>query len=196
MSVKIIAAPLSTDMVTSLKKGEAQAMEQIYKDHWADVFDSACRRVRDKDVAQDITQEIFISLWTNRQRLAIKGSLRSYLQAAVKYKVINYFKSAIVKDKYQEDMFFLAEGQMELSAENKLMVKDMNKEIDEALQALPEKMRQIFRMSRMQEKTIREIAAELGLSVQTVKNQISAALKMLKERLSYLPFLILILLFI
>lgn len=195
MPVKTNALPLSTDLLTSLKKGEAQAMEQIYKDYWADVFDSACRRVRDEDVAQDITQEIFISLWENRQRLAISGSLRSYLLAAVKYKVINYFKSAIVKDKYQEDLFFLAEGQMELSAENKLMVKDLNKEIDAAMQDLPEKMRQIFRMSRMQEKTIREISAELGLSGQTVKNQISAALKMLKERLSYLPFLILILLF-
>ena len=196
MSVRIIAAPLSTDLVTSLKKGEAQAMEQLYKDHWADVFDSACKRVRDEAVAQDITQEIFISLWTNRQRLVISGSLRSYLLAAVKYKVINYFKSVVVKDKYQEDMAFLAEGQMELSAENKLIIKDLNKEIDEALQDLPEKMRQIFRMSRMQEKTIREISAELGLSAQTVKNQISAALKMLKERLSYLPFLILIFLFI
>ncbi|MDR6781601.1 RNA polymerase sigma-70 factor (family 1) [Pedobacter africanus] len=195
MPVKTTAAPLCTDLLTSLKKGEARAMEQIYKDHWADVFDSACRRVRDEDVAQDTTQEIFISLWENRQRLAISGSLRSYLLAAVKYKVINYFKSAIVKDKYQEDLFFLAEGQVELSAENKLMLKDLSKEIDEALQDLPEKMRQIFRMSRMQEKTIREISTELGLSGQTVKNQISAALKMLKERLSYLPFLILILLF-
>lgn len=170
-------------------------MEQIYKDHWAVVFDSACKRVRDEDVAQDITQEIFISLWENRQRLAINGGLRSYLLGAVKYKVINYFKSAIVKDKYQEDLVFLAEGQMELSAENKLMVKDLNREIDEALQDLPEKMRQIFRMSRMQEKNIREISTELGLSGQTVKNQISAALKMLRERLSYLPFLTLILLF-
>lgn len=161
-------------------------MEQIYHNYWETVLDAAYRRVRDEEVAQDITQEIFISLWENRERLTITGTLAAYLQGAVKYKVINYFKSAIVKDQYQEDLVLLTAGQLGASAENNLMLKDLNKQIDEALEYLPEKMRQIFRMSRMQEKTIREISEELNLSAQTVKNQISAALKVLKERLSYI----------
>ena len=161
-------------------------MEQIYHNYWETVLDSAYRRVRDEEVAQDITQEIFISLWENRERLTITGTLGAYLQGAVKYKVINYFKSAIVKDQYQEDLALLTADQIGVSAENSLMLKDLNKEIDDALEYLPEKMRLIFRMSRMQEKTIREISEELNLSAQTVKNQISAALKVLKERLSYI----------
>lgn len=167
-------------------------MEQIYHNYWEDVLDAAYKRVRDEEVAQDITQEIFISLWENRERLAITGHLRAYLQGAVKYKVINYFKSAIVKGQYQDDLALLTADQIAPSAENKLMLKDLNKEIDEALEYLPEKMRVIFRMSRMQEKTIREISEELNLSAQTVKNQISAALKVLKERLSYLLFFVLV----
>ncbi|MNY77538.1 RNA polymerase sigma factor [compost metagenome] len=70
------------------------------------------------------------------------------------------------------------------------MLKDLHQEVDEAMLDLPEKMRLIFSMSRKQEKSIGEISSELGISVQTVKNQLSAALKVMKKRLSYLLFLI------
>lgn len=171
-------------------------MEKIYHLHWEAVLDSAYKRVRDEEVAQDITQEIFISLWKNRERLNIEGSLAAYLQGAVKYKVINHFKSAIVKEKHQDDLSLLIGEQHFISAESPLLLKDLHKEIDEAILELPDKMRLIFAMSRKQEKTIQEISVELNLSVQTVKNQISAALKVLKKRLSYLLILSLLIFFI
>lgn len=169
-------------------------MEQIYGLYWSDVLESAYKRVHDEEIAQDITQEIFISLWENRCRLQIEGSLRAYLQGAVKYKVLNYFKSAIIKEKHEEDLALLIRHETAASAENVLNLKDLNLEIDSALHELPERMRLIFWMSRKQEKTIREISTELDLSAQTVKNQISAALKLLKERLSYLLFLAILIL--
>lgn len=171
-------------------------MEKIYHNYWEDVLDSTYKRVRDEEIAQDITQEIFISLWENREKLIIEGNLGAYLQGAVKFKVINYFKSSVIKVKHKEDLLLLIGEGIEMSVENKLIVKDLNKEIDAVISALPEKMREVFLMSRRQEKTIREISAELGLSAQTVKNQISAALKVLKERLSYLLFFVLLLLLI
>ncbi|WP_146186643.1 RNA polymerase sigma-70 factor [Pedobacter sp. HMWF019] len=175
--------------MTSLKQGDRLAMENIYRNYWEAVLESAYKRVRDEEVAQDITQEIFISLWENRERLVIEGSLGAYLQGAVKYKVINYFKSAIVKEKHQDDLTMLVGEQSAASAESQLMLKDLHKEIDEAILELPDKMRLIFSMSRKQEKTIQEISMELNLSAQTVKNQISAALKVVKKRLSYLLIL-------
>lgn len=187
---------MCASLIASLKRGDACAMENIYSNYWADVLDAAFKRVGDEEVAQDITQEIFISLWENRGRLAIEGSLAAYLHGAVKYKVINYFKSAIVKDKHKEDLALLIGEQTEASAAHQLMLKDLNKEIDQAILSLPEKMRQVFLMSRRQEKSISEISAELGLSAQTVKNQISAALKVMKERLSYLLFLLVIILLV
>jgi len=169
-------------------------MENIYRLYWTDVLENVYKRVRDEEIAQDITQEIFISLWENRAQLNIEGSLRPYLQGAVKYKVINYFKSSIVKEKHQEDLTLLIQHETSASAENAMILKDLTREIDSALQDLPERMRLIFWMSRKQEKTIREISSELDLSAQTVKNQISAALKLLKERLSYLLFLAILIL--
>lgn len=170
------------------------AMETIYRLYWEEVLESAYKRLRDEELAQDITQEIFISLWENRERLVVTGTLRAYFEGAVKYKVINYFRSSQIKAQHKEDLVLLIGNENSISAENNLMLKDLHKEVDEALLHLPEKMRMIFSMSRKQEKSITEIAKELDLSVQTVKNQISAALKVLRKKLSYLLFILVVLL--
>ena len=165
-------------------------MENPYQTYWEDVLDTAFKRVRDEEVAQDITQEIFISIWENRERLNIEGSIEAYFKGAVKYKVINYFKSSMIKEKHKEDIALLTRDDTAASAENLLLLKDLNQQFDEALKDLPEKMRVIISMSRKQEKSIQEISAELNLSAQTVKNQISSALKLLREKLSYTLILI------
>lgn len=169
-------------------------MEYLYQNYWEEVLDAAFKRVRDEDIAQDITQEIFISIWENRERLNIEGSISAYFKGAVKYKVINYFKSSIVKEKHKEDIALLTGNYTAASAENLLLLKDLNKQFDEALLDLPEKMRVIISMSRKQEKSIQEISDELNLSARTVKNQISSALKLIREKLAYSLVLIICLL--
>lgn len=169
-------------------------MEYLYQNYWEEVLDAAFKRVRDEDIAQDITQEIFISIWENRERLNIEGNIAAYFKGAVKYKVINYFKSSIVREKHKEDIALLTGDYTAASAENLLLLKDLNKQFDEALLDLPEKMRVIISMSRKQEKSIQEISDELNLSAQTVKNQISSALKLIREKLAYSLILIICLL--
>jgi len=169
-------------------------MEYLYQNYWETVLDTAYKRVRDEEIAQDITQEIFISLWENRERLQIESNLEGWLKGAVKYKVINYFKSSIVKEKHEDDIVRLLGEQSQTSAESTLLLKDLNQQLDDAMEELPEKMRLIFSMSRKQEKSTQEICEELNLSAQTVKNQISAALKLVRKKLSYTLILIICLL--
>jgi len=169
-------------------------MEYLYHTYWEEVLDNTFKRVRDEELAQDITQEIFISIWEHRERLNIEGSLSAYFKGAVKYKVINYFKSSMVREKHKEDIALLTGDYTAASAETLLLLKDLNKQFDEVLQDLPEKMRVIISMSRKQEKSIQEISDELNLSAQTVKNQISSALKLIREKLAYTLVLIICLL--
>ena len=170
-------------------------MEEIYHQYWEQVFDAAFKRLGDDTIAQDITQEIFISLWENRDTLNISTTLGAYLYGAVKYKVINYFKSDALRAGHQEAFALLMHEQINDAADTRLMLRDLNQELDEALARLPEKMGLIISMSRKQEKSIGEISNELGLSSQTVKNQLSAALKVMRKRLSYLLLLIICILF-
>lgn len=171
-------------------------MEYLYHNYWEEVLDNAYKRVRAEEIAQDITQEIFISIWENRERLNIEGSFAAYFKGAVKYKVINYFKSSLVKEKHKADIALLIGTETAASAENLLLAKELNNQFDEVLLELPEKMRVIISMSRKQEKSIQEISQELNLSAQTVKNQISTALKVIREKLAYTVTLIICLLFI
>lgn len=185
-----------TELLSMLQHGEHKAMEDIYLRYWEDVLDAAYKRVRDEEIAQDICQEIFISLWENRASIQLKGPLIAYFLAAVKYRVINYYRSSQLKEKHKEDLRLLICGETELSAAQGLILKELHQEVEEAIQELPEKMRIIFSMSRQEEKSIREISEELDLSAQTVKNQISSALKVMKKRLSYLLLLFIFILFI
>jgi len=174
------------DLIISLKQGDQTAMEIIYKKHWEHVFDSAYKRIGSEDVAQDITQDIFISLWEKRETLEIRESLTAYLQGSVKYRVINYFRANLTKEKYSEDLLSLTGNTSALHPTHNLAVREIHQELDQAIAELPEKMRLIFSMSRKQEKSNNEISAELNLSIQTVKNQLTAALKIIRKRLAYL----------
>ena len=184
---------MSEELLNSLRNGEHSAMEYLYQTYWEVVLDAAYKRVRDEEIAQDITQEIFISIWENRERLYINSSFEAWFKGAVKYKVINYFKSSIVKEKYQEDLVQLMGNHAESSpAESMIMLKELNQQLDHAMLELPEKMRVIFSMSRRQQKSTKEISDELNLSAQTVKNQLSAALKLIRKKLSYTVILVIL----
>ncbi|WP_344849173.1 RNA polymerase sigma-70 factor [Pedobacter jeongneungensis] len=177
---------MSETLLSSLQCGSHRAMEEIYQVYWEGVFDAALKKTGDEALAQDITQEIFISLWENRKTINLSGSLGAYLHGAVKYKVINYFRSGSIKEQHQPALIALMDEQHAAAADDKLILKELHLEVDAAIALLPEKMQQVFSMSRKQEKSIKEIATELDISVQTVKNQISAALKLLKKSLSYI----------
>jgi len=177
---------LSETLLSSLQCGSRWAMEKIYHVYWEEIFDAALKKTGDEALAQDITQEIFISLWENHKTINLSGSLGAYLHGAVKYKVINYFRSGSIKEQHQAALTVLMDEQHTAAADDKLILKELYLEVDAAIALLPEKMQLVFSMSRKQEKSIKEIAAELDVSVQTVKNQISAAIKLLKKSLSYI----------
>jgi len=171
-------------LIASLKQGDHFAMEQIFNLYLEAIFDAAFKKIGDENVAQDITQEIFISLWENREQVIISGGLAAYLHGAVKFKVINHFRNTTVKDGHKAELATLMNQQYADSADDLLILKDAQQKVEEALMQLPERMRLVVTMSRKQEKSIKEIASELNVSVQTVKNQITSAMKLLKKSLS------------
>ncbi|PST84296.1 hypothetical protein C7T94_06145 [Pedobacter yulinensis] len=176
-------------LLHALKNDSRQAMNDIYALHWEKVFDAAFFKTGDEAAAQDITQEIFISLWEKRDKLHVDGSLDAYLYGAVKYRVINYFRSSALRESHQSAFALLADEHSALQADSRLRLTELNRELDAALALLPERMRLVMTMRRKEEKSINEIASELDVSVQTIKNQITASMKILRQNLSYVVFL-------
>lgn len=176
-------------LVASLKNNDHDAMDELFNQYWEFVLDAAFKKLGDEDVAQDITQEIFISLWESRDSLELAGNLYAYFYGAVKYKVINYFRAQATREGHQAELGYLMAHEHAEATDTRLILKDLNKDVEDALDRLPEKMRMVVLMSRRQDLSIKEIALKLGVSVQTVKNQITAAMKLLRENLSYILFM-------
>lgn len=166
-----------------LKHQELGAFEEIYLRYWKKLYSSAFKRVQSKEIAEELIQDIFTSLWTNREIHQIE-ILSAYLTSAVKYKVINYFEKEMSRKVY-----FEIQGQspepMINSTEEVVLLNELNSALEREIQKLPPKRKEIFKLSRQQHLSIKQVASHLGISEKTAENQLGKALKVLKVNLKH-----------
>jgi RNA polymerase sigma-70 factor (ECF subfamily) len=142
---------------------------------------------QDGEATEDIIQDIFISLWDKRNTLQLKGSMSSYLYTAVRYR----FFDLVSRQKIRND--YVAHFQQYIDThdsptESYINEKELVELIEREISKLPEKMQEIFRLSRYEGLSHREIAQQLDISEKTVRNQINNALKILRKRLGAFAF--------
>ncbi|MBC7889709.1 MAG: RNA polymerase sigma-70 factor [Ferruginibacter sp.] len=161
-----------------LKYSDEAALKEIYLRYWKNIYFSAIKKVGIKNIAEELVQNVFVSLWTNRETANIR-QLQNYLNTAIKYQVINFLKSKILREKYtlQSSMFV---AQEEDSCESILLTHELSGAIDKATKKLPEKSRQIFQLSRMENHSIKDIARNLHISEKTVEYHITRSLKIMR----------------
>lgn len=159
---------------------EAQ-FEALFKQHFRPLCHFAEQFTRDLDTAQDITQKVFLMLWERRQHIDPEQSVQSYLYTAVRSRCLNYIRD---HKKYRSrilDLEVLEDCQEEDRFEPDL--EALQRQIEQAMDSLPDKCRQVFEMSRFQHLKYQEISETLGISVKTVEAHMSKALKELRMRL-------------
>ncbi|RCH55301.1 RNA polymerase sigma-70 factor [Mucilaginibacter hurinus] len=166
-----------------LRLDDRNAFELLYNRYSAKIFKVANTLFRDKDVCEDLVQELFIDLWFKRHQLHIEN-LQAYLKVAIKNRVLVYVRT----QKATIDVSVIEDLMDKYATDSKLMHDDIAKLLEESIAGLPEKCRQIFILSRKEYLSNKEIAARLNLSVKTVENQITIALRYLRTGLTdYLP---------
>jgi RNA polymerase sigma-70 factor (family 1) len=164
-----------------LKASDEEAYREIYLRHWKPLFLTACKKVHSKEIAEELLQNIFLSLWEKRAVLNIE-QLGAYLATSVKYQVLNYVKSCIIKERY----LHLSKKHPELSQEDgdtTLIMHELSAAINHAIDQLPEKTREIFKLSRFENRSIKEIAQSLSISEKVVEYHITKSLKLLRVEL-------------
>ena len=161
-----------------MQHGDQKAFEELYHRYWPEVYAMIYRRIGDREVAKDVVQDIFINLWRYRDRIIADRSLAPWLNAAAKKQAISWYRKQLSsrqrETRYQEDGALVAQATTGLESE------ELQQLLDREIERMPINMKQSFRLSRYENKSIREIAAELSLSEQTVRNNISMALERLK----------------
>jgi len=175
-------------------QGVEDLFEQVFRSHFKSLHAYACTIMRDPMPAEEIVQNIFLKLWEKKDEITIKENISVYLYRAVHNESLNYLRHRRVRSAYQSyAMRQHKQTEQEKPAE-KVVMKELEKKLEIALQELPEQCRTIFQLSRYEDLKYREIADKLGLSVKTIENQMGKALRLL--RLKLVDFLPTILLFI
>jgi RNA polymerase sigma-70 factor (ECF subfamily) len=166
-----------------LKQQELGAFEEIYSRYWRKLYSAAYKRIQSREIAEEIVQDIFTSLWINRHNSDIEV-LSSYLNTAVKYKVINHLEKEMSRRQYAE---FQVQSTMSIdnSTEETVFLDELNSALEREISKLPPKRQQIFKMSREQHLSIKQVASTLGISEKTAENQLGKALKVLKLNLKH-----------
>jgi RNA polymerase sigma-70 factor (family 1) len=170
---------LADDVLLKLLKiSDELAYKEIYLRYWRRLFYSAANKTNSKEVAEDIVQSVFADLWDRRQVHNI-NNIAAYLETAVKYQIINYIKTAISK-RAQHTGFTELQKPEENSADLPLLVQELNAAIDKAISQLPQKTQTIFRLSRFEKHTNKDISRIMDLSEKAVEYHITQSLKSLR----------------
>ena len=171
-------------LVTLLRDGSEMAFTAIYDRYWAGLFRDVMKVVRAQDDAEDILQELFESLWRRRATVEINSSLAGYLHASARYITLHFIERNTARF---PRLRLLAKrlSTVEMpTIESQIDAKALEAAIGEIVGRLPEKMREVFRLSRSENLSYREIALKLGISEETVKKQVYNALRIIRSGLA------------
>lgn len=177
-------APYSSNrtklLLSELKHGSEESFKSLYKSYQPRIFAFSLRYLKVNEDAEGLTQEVFFELWKNRKKININLSLSSFLFTIARNKIIDHFrkkKKQTLFNNYLQHNFNLSNaGDLE-NAGNIVG----NKQLGAAIKNLPEKRKIVFLLSKKFGLSRKEIADFLGISENTVKNQLQEAIKYLRQ---------------
>ena len=152
--------------------------EKLFKELFKPLCAFSIKYVGDLDEAKGLVHEVFVSLWEKIGRLPDDANYKSYLYTAVRNRSLN-----VIRDK-KKNVTLEHVAEHELAESNDALVaKELEAEIEIAIQSLPEKCREVFELSRVEGLKYTQIAEKMGISIKTVEAQMSKALNVLREHL-------------
>jgi RNA polymerase sigma-70 factor (ECF subfamily) len=167
------------EILEGLKKNNISAFNTLYSNFSKPLYIYLLQKLKDPELCNDVLQDIFVNIWEKRESLNIDTSLKAYLYQAARYKIIDIYRTDVKYQRYLADLagYMMVDPS---SITDRIDNRKKLKEIETAVNNMPERMREIFILSRFEHQSTRDIATKTNLSPQTVKNQISKALRLLR----------------
>ncbi|MGV8094628.1 MAG: RNA polymerase sigma factor [Mangrovibacterium sp.] len=179
--MEIIKSDIDPALLHSLKNGDQQAFERVFKQYAQKLFSFSLSYLKDEEEAQEVVQEVFLKIWLNRITLKTDTSFQSYLFTIAFNSIRKSFNRKAKNDQYKLDVIDdLDEGQDVADYEQNYQF--VSQKLEQFIDEMPEKRKDIFIQRKKQGKPVRQIAEEMGISVKTVENQITESMKYLKRR--------------
>lgn len=182
-------------LVKNLSKGNLLAFNTLFKEYSGRLYRFAIGYLKSKEEAEELVQEVFTIIWEKRAALKEELSFRSFLFTIAFNIIRKYFRNRAYLSEYLKSGI---SDEHDMQTSDKISYNSLNKYIAELVNQLPERRREIFKKSRFEGQSIKEIAEELNISHKTVENQLTDALKFIRTNLNKesLPVLLFFVLFI
>ncbi len=180
-------------LVALLKDGDAEVFSAIYERYWDRLLVYVMRAVRRQPDAEDIVQELFVSLWRRREELNIEFALSTYLYNSARYLALRYIEQNITRSNHLQSLAAWLSGvpaEQDAAIEAAIFGRELEEKLHTLVAQLPPKMQEIFLLSRRDHLSYKEIAERLSISEETVRKQISNSLRILRGHLGQLPIVL------
>ena len=169
--------------IKRLVEGDEDAFTSIYEQYSEKVYRLAFRFLKDKALSEEIVQETFINVWLSREKLDPEGNMWLYLYVVAKRLSLNSLRQACKSNDFVENLLNFMEEQN--STEEEVLARDLENFTGKIIEKLPRQQQLVFKLSRIEGLSHKEIAEQLHISPNTVKNHMVEALKTLRSHLRY-----------
>ena len=188
--------PVPPDSAPPAAAGEITTFDDLFRDAYPGLFRFAYRLLSSRELAEEIVQEVFLDLWRRRDMIDPCSVARAYLYTATRHAAISAIRRSRVEAKAAErdDVGIGAtHGAVGPSAVERIEAADLDAALAQAIEALPERCRLVYTLSRREQLSYAAIAAALGISVKTVEAQMARAFRILRVHLApYLTVLVVV----
>lgn len=168
-------------ILKKIKGGDIKAFEDLFRCYYFPLCCYAAGITGQMEVAEEIVEELFYVLWKEREHLQIFQSVKSYLYRATRNHSLQYCEHEEVRNRHRESVLATSASEQSTDPHQQMEYEELQKFINNTLEKLPVRRRQIFEMHRMEGRKYSEIAARLSLSVKTVEAEMTKALRTLRK---------------
>ncbi|MDR1172933.1 MAG: RNA polymerase sigma-70 factor [Bacteroidales bacterium] len=167
------------DLLVRLKASDREAFSSIFLMYRRQVYGFCCKSLSRED-AEEIVQNVFMTIWENRDQIDLQYSFSAYLFSIARHQVYNTIRNKVIQKTFIEKYLHLVED-VEIPQEYDDSMEKLKAKVRQVINLFPERQREIFRMSRTYHMTYKEIAEKLGISENTVDTTIRRSLNTLRS---------------
>ena len=171
------------EIIGRIRKGDIKEFETLFRSSYASLVKYALTLVKDNDTSEEIVQDLFFTIWQQKEKLNIESSLNGYLFRSVHNRCLHHIEHLKVVARHEKEMSIGSDDEAESPADQ-LQYKELQAKIARTIERLPEKCGKIFCMNRFDGMKYSEIAEKLKISVKTVEANMGRALKEFRKVLA------------
>ncbi|WP_167021093.1 RNA polymerase sigma factor [Chitinophaga sp. Cy-1792] len=190
MGIDIGCLPDEKMLITQLKTGEEAAFREIYERYWEKQYDMAYYKLGTRSAAEEITQEVFVTLWLQRADLDPERPVAAWLYGVARNLILKTYRKQHIHQRYLQQTTFT---DITNNTTEQLALNELNAMVNQQIGQLPDKCREVFTLSRVNGLNTQQIADTLNISPKTVNNHLVKAMKIMRGNLKdYIMIMVII----